>query len=74
MCLLRSFQGQHGCKGGGCAFAQSNLTDLEKKRKEAASERAARNTKRAKLEVDVADLEEQIRKHEQTQVSAPTRK
>ena len=49
---------------------QSDLADLEKKRKEAADERVAKNTKRAKLEVDVADLEEQIRKHEKTQVAA----
>lgn len=35
----------------------------------AASERAAANTKRAKAEVDVSDLQEQISKHEQTQVS-----
>ncbi len=48
---------------------QSKLGELEKKRKEATSDQKEKNTKRAKLEADVLDLEEQIRKHEQTQVT-----
>ena len=40
---------------------------LERKRKAAADERATANAARAKLEVDVADLEEQIERHAQTQ-------
>lgn len=47
---------------------QSDLASLEKKRAAAASERAAATTKRAKAEVDVSDLEEQMKKHEETKV------
>ena len=43
------------------------MPKLERKRKAAADERAAANAARAKLEVDVADLEEQIERHAQTQ-------
>ena len=43
------------------------MPKLERKRKAAADERTAANSARAKLEVDVTDLEEQIEKHEQTQ-------
>ena len=43
------------------------MPKLERKRKAAAEERAAANAARAKLEVDVADLEEQIERHAQTQ-------
>ncbi len=48
-------------------FAQDAMPKLERKRKAAADERTAANSARAKLEVDVTDLEEQIEKHEQTQ-------
>lgn len=53
---------------------QSKLAELEKKRKEATSDQKEKNTKRAKLEADVSDLEEQIRKHEQTQVTIASNK
>ena len=43
------------------------MPELERERKAAAEERSAANASRAKLEVDVTDLEEQIEKHEQTQ-------
>ena len=43
------------------------MPKLERKRKAAGEERAAANAARAKLEVDVADLEEQIERHAQTQ-------
>lgn len=43
------------------------MPKLERKRKAAADERAAANAARAKLMVDVADLEEQIERHAQTQ-------
>ena len=46
---------------------QDALPKLERKRKAAGEERAAANAARAKLEVDVADLEEQIERHAQTQ-------
>lgn len=49
--------------------AQSKFAELEKKRKEATSDQKEKNTKRAKLDADVSDLEEQIRKHKQTQVT-----
>ena len=45
------------------------MPKLERKRKAAAEERAAANAAHAKLEVDVADLEEQIERHAQTQAS-----
>ena len=45
------------------------MPKLDRKRKAAGEERAAANAARAKLEVDVADLEEQIERHAQTQVS-----
>lgn len=48
-------------------FAQDAMPKLEQKRKAATNERTAANSARAKLEVDVTDLEEQIEKHEQTQ-------
>lgn len=43
------------------------MPKLERDRKAAAEERLAANAARAKLEVDVTDLEEQIEKHAQTQ-------
>ncbi len=43
---------------------------LKRKRDEAAAERAAVTTQRAKAEADIADLEEQLGKHERTQVAA----
>ena len=56
----------------GSVRAQSKLGELEKKRKEATSDQKEKNTTRAKLEADVSDLEEQIRKHERTQVTIPS--
>ena len=44
------------------------MPKLERERKAAAEERSAANAARAKLEVDVADVEEQIEQHAQTQV------
>ena len=48
-------------------LAQDAMPKLERKHEAAADERTAANSARAKLEVDVTDLEEQIEKHEQTQ-------
>ena len=47
------------------------MPKLERTRKAAAEGRAKANTVRAKLEVDVADLEEQLEKHAQTQAGDP---
>ena len=41
---------------------------LKRKRDEAAAERAAATSVRAKAEADIADLEEQLSKHERMQV------
>ncbi len=46
------------------------MPKLERERKAAAEERSAANAARAKLEVDVTDLEEQIEKHAQTQAGS----
>ena len=43
------------------------MPKLERKRKGAAEGRAKANAVRARLEVDVADLEEELDKHAQTQ-------
>ncbi len=47
------------------------MPKLERKRKAAAEGRATANAARAKLEVDVTDLEEQLEKHAQTQAGGP---
>ncbi len=44
------------------------MPKLERERKAAAEERSLANAARARLEVDVTDIEEQIEKHAQTQV------
>jgi hypothetical protein len=47
---------------------QSDLASMEKKRAAAAAQKTAATTKKAKAEVDMAEVQEQIKKHERMQV------
>jgi hypothetical protein len=47
---------------------QDANADAEKRRAEAAAERERATTERARAEVDAAELEEQLRAHQATQV------
>ena len=48
---------------------QATTADAERRRAEAAAERERATTERARAEVDAAELEEQLRAHQATQVS-----
>ena len=57
-------------RGSVLCVLQDAMPKLERERKVAAEERSAANAARAKLEVDVTDLEEQREKHAQTQAGS----
>ena len=53
-------------------LAQGSQAALKGRREEAAAQRAAATTAAAKAEADIADLEEQLGKHERMQARAVT--